>query len=51
MQYTVGYPSDSLASCYPRDLRISAVFAVSRHSSICPSRYGRLLCRNSFTTW
>ena len=34
---TVGYPNDSLASCYPRDAMLARVFAIATCPSVCPS--------------
>jgi len=40
---TVGYPSDSLASCYPHDAMLARVFA----KATCPSvRHPPVLCQN-----
>jgi len=37
---TVGYPSDSLPSCYPRDATLARVIAIVTCLSVCLSRAG-----------
>ena len=48
---TVGYPSDSLASCYPRDAMLARVIYSDRNVSVRPSlrlsvRHAPVLCQN-----
>ena len=44
---TVGYPSDSLASCYPRDAMLARVIAIATCLSVRPSVcHEPVLCEN-----
>ena len=43
---TVGYPSDSLASCYPRDAMLARVIGIATYPSARLSvRYAPVLCQ------